>query len=97
MARIDEDWFKFPFTDEALETVYALSYQHMIIMWVDLLSDYPDMTDEEINDYFAHEQEDIARRLSYRSWQEIDDEDWCFKREGAVWEVLEYWETHGRQ
>lgn len=97
MAKVGEAWYAFPWSDEALDTIYELNYHHMIILWVDLLWDNPDMTDKEIDDYFVNEREDIVRRLGYQSWQEIEDEDWCFRPEGTIWEILEEWELHGRK
>lgn len=91
MASISSNWYGFPFEDEAIETISKLSYQHMIILWVDVLSDYPDMTNEELNDYFANEREDIARRLSRESWDEIVAENWEEKPTGAIHELIAHW------
>ena len=81
------NWVCFPFSDEAITTISKLSYQHMIILWIDLENDFPDMTEGEIDDYFVNAKEDIARRLSYGSWDEIVSEKWEDKPTGAIHEL----------
>lgn len=81
------NWVCFPFSKEAIKTISMLSYQHMIILWIDLENSFPGMTEGEIDDYFVNAKEDIARRLSYESWDEIVSEKWEDKPTGAIHEL----------
>ena len=80
-------WECFPFSKEAIKTISMLNYRHMIILWIDLENSFPGMTEGEIDDYFVNAKEDIARRLSYESWDEIVAEKWEDKPAGAIHEL----------
>lgn len=63
-------WWDFVFTHKAYNNVKRISPSHLCIIWTELETDYPDITDKEINEILS-DRDQIARLVGCKTWEEV--------------------------